>query len=79
VSLISGPTWLFDDDDTLDRVAKAELVPATRRYVDFISRLNATPDWLLQFNLGWVTVGLLALVFSPLATAILVWRGTRAG
>ena len=32
VSLISGPVWLFDDDDTLERVAKAELVPLTRLY-----------------------------------------------
>ncbi len=79
VSLISGPTWLFDDDDTLGRVAKAELVPTTQRYVDFISRLNATPDWLLQFNLGWLTVGLLILVFSPLAAATYAWRRVKAG
>ena len=74
VSLISGPTWLFDDDDTLDRVAKAELVPLTRMYVDFINRLNAVPDVLLQFNLTVMVVGLLALVLSPLAAIALGWK-----
>jgi hypothetical protein len=74
VSMLGGPTWLFDDDDTLDRVAKAELVPTAQKYVDFISRLNATPDWLLKLNLGWLTVGLLVFVFSPLAAATYAWR-----
>ena len=79
VSLISGPSWLFDEADTLDRVAKGELVPTTQRYVDFINRLNATPDWLLRFKLGWLTVGLLVLIFSPLAAATLAWRGLKTG
>ena len=74
VSLISGPTWLFDDDDTLDRVAKQELVPLTRMYVDFIHRLNAVPDLLLQFNLTVMVVGLLALALSPLAALAMAWK-----
>jgi len=78
VSLISGPSWLFDEGDTLDRVAKGELVPTTQRYVDFISRLNATPDWLLRFKLGWLTLGLLVIIFSPLAAATLAWRRVKA-
>jgi hypothetical protein len=58
----------------LGQVAKAELVPLTKMYVDFIARVNALPDWLLRFNLGWATVGLLALVLSPLAAAALAWN-----
>ncbi len=66
VSLISGPTWLFDDNDTLDRVARDQLVPLTRMYVDFIGRLNALPDWVLRFNLNIAAIGLTAVVLSPL-------------
>jgi hypothetical protein len=77
-SLISGPTWLFDDDDGLENVAKAELVPVTRRFVEFIARLDASPDWLLAFNLGWLTLGLLTLVLSPLAAVTFAWRTRKA-
>jgi hypothetical protein len=77
--MLSGPTWLFDDNDTLDRVAKSELVPTAQKYVDFISRLNATPDWVLKLNLGWLTASLLVFVFSPLAAATYAWRKRSAG
>lgn len=68
VSLISGPTWLFDDDDTLERVARDQLEPLARMYVDFIGRLNRMPDPLLRFNLNVWTVILTILLLTPLAT-----------
>jgi len=74
VSMISGPIWLFDDDDTLDRVHKASLAPMARMYIDFVSRLAATPEFLLRFNLTWAVLGLLALIMSPLAGLFLAYR-----
>jgi Zn-dependent M28 family amino/carboxypeptidase len=74
VSLISGPTWLFDDDDTLDRVARNQLVPLTRMYIDFIARLAATPEFLLRMNLTAFVLGLLIIIFSPLAAMFLAFR-----
>jgi hypothetical protein len=74
VSLVSGPTWLFDDDDTLDRVHKASLAPMARMYIDFVSRLAATPEFLLRFNLTWAVLGLLVLFMSPLAALFLAYR-----
>lgn len=74
VSLISGPVWLFDDDDTLARVDKERLAPLTAMYIDFASRLSATPELLLRFNLTWVVLGLLLIVMSPLAALFLAYR-----
>jgi hypothetical protein len=74
VSLISGPAWLFDDDDTLERVDKERLAPLTAMYIDFASRLDATPECLLRFNLTWAVLGLLLLVMSPLAALFLAYR-----
>lgn len=68
VSQISGPTWLFDDDDTLERVARDELVPLTRTYVDFINQMSGIPPFLLHFNLNAWTILLVAVVLTPLAT-----------
>lgn len=67
ISLISGPTWLFDDDDTLERVARDQLEPLAAMYVDFIGRLNRLPDPLLAFNLNIWTVLVTALLLTPLA------------
>ena len=67
-SLISGPVWLFDDDDTLERVARDQLVPLTEMYVDFIGGMNRVGDPLLRFNLNTWTIVLVALVLTPLAT-----------
>ncbi|MGD1996804.1 MAG: M28 family peptidase [Anaerolineae bacterium] len=67
VSLISGPTWLFDDDDTLDRVARDQLVPLTEMYVDFIAGLGSVGEPLLRFNLNTWTIAFVALVLTPLA------------
>ena len=74
VSLISGPAWLFDEQDTLERVDSARLAPMIAMYIDFASRLGATPECLLQFNLTWVVLGLMLLVMSPLAALFLAYR-----
>jgi hypothetical protein len=67
-SLISGPAWLFDDDDTLERVAVEELAPLSAMYIDFIGRLGRLADPLLRFNLNVWTVIVTALLLLPLAT-----------
>jgi hypothetical protein len=67
-SLISGPVWLFDDDDTLERVAVEELAPLSAMYIDFIGRLDRLADPLLRFNLNIWTVIVMAVVLVPLAT-----------
>ncbi len=67
-SMISGPVWLFDNDDTLERVATEELAPLSGMYVDFIGRLDQTPAPLLRFNLNILTVIVTALLLIPLAT-----------
>ncbi len=67
-SLISGPVWLFDDDDTLERVAVKELAPLSAMYIDFIGRLGRLADPLLRFNLNVWTVIFTALLLVPLAT-----------
>jgi hypothetical protein len=67
-SFISGPVWLFDDDDTLDRVAHWEFAALSAMYVDYIQRLGRVAPPLLRFNLNVWTVALTALVLVPLAT-----------
>jgi len=67
-SLISGPVWLFDDDDTLERVAVEELAPLSAMYIDFVGRLDRLAGPLLRFNLNVWTVIVTALVLVPLAT-----------
>lgn len=64
-SLISGPVYLFDQADTLDRVVKADLAPMARTYIDFISRLNRVPDWMVGLGLGALAPAVL-LVLSAL-------------
>jgi len=74
VSMISGPVLLFDDDDTLDRVHRASLAPMAGMYIDFVSRLAATPEFLLRFNVIWAVLGLLILILSSLAGLFLAYR-----
>ncbi len=69
ISLISGPSWLFDDDDTLDRVDRKQLVPVTRLYIDLIEQMGVKRDWMLTFNLNLAVIGLIVLVLTPLAAA----------
>jgi hypothetical protein len=74
VSLISGPAWLFDDDDTLDRVAKEHLAPIAGMYINFTNRMSATPEPLLRLNLTVFTLGLLILIACPLAALFLAYK-----
>jgi len=77
VSLISGPVWLFDNDDTLERVARDQLEPLAAMYVDFIGRLNQVADPLLRFNLNVWTVVLTAVLLTPLAALSAAHRPRR--
>ncbi|MCK4721742.1 MAG: hypothetical protein KAT75_00490, partial [Dehalococcoidia bacterium] len=65
-SLISGPVYLFDATDTLERVPRDQLVPLTKLYIDFIENLNRYPDFVLRFNVNTLAILLTALLFSPL-------------
>ncbi len=67
-SLISGPVYLFDDDDTLERVAIGELAPLSAMYIDFIGRMEKVAAPLLRFNLNLLTVIFTAALLVPLAT-----------
>jgi hypothetical protein len=74
LSLISGPAWLFDEADTLDRVAKEALSPLAGMYIDFTTRLGITPEPLLRLNLTVLVLGLLILIASPLAALFFAYR-----
>lgn len=67
-SLISGPVYLFDVADTLERVAHDQLVPIAKLHIDFIENLNRYPDFMLRFNINTLAILLTALLFSPLIT-----------
>ncbi len=73
-SFISGPVWLFDDDDTLERVARWEFASLSAMYVDYIQRLGRVPPPLLRFNLNVWTVLVTALALIPLAMLSSVHR-----
>ena len=66
-SLISGPVWLFDDDDTLERVARDQLEPLSAMYIDFIARLGGVAAPLLRFDLNLWTMVLVSILLTPLA------------
>ena len=66
VSYISGPIYLFDAADTLDRVPRDQLVPLAKLYIDYIENLNRYPDFMLRFNINALARLLTAFVFSPL-------------
>lgn len=42
-SLIAAPVYLYDEDDTLDKVAKDQLVPVARVFADLVDVLDHTP------------------------------------
>jgi len=66
-SMICGPVGLFDNDDTLERVAVKELAPLSSMYIDFIGRLDRVVAPLLRFNLNvWVVI-FTAILLLPLA------------
>lgn len=66
-SMIAGPVWLFDNDDTLERVAVEELAPLSAIYIDFIGRLGQISPPLLRFNLNIWTTLVIAILLIPAA------------
>jgi hypothetical protein len=66
VSYISGPVYLFDATDTLERVPRDQLVPLANLYIDFIENMNRYPDFMLRFNINTLARLLTAFVFSPI-------------
>ncbi|MBW2060568.1 MAG: M28 family peptidase [Deltaproteobacteria bacterium] len=77
VSYISGPSWLFDKQDTLDRVARDQLVPLTRMYIDFIFQMDKLNDALLTFNLNVWTIVLIVVLLTPLTVLSSATGGRR--
>jgi hypothetical protein len=73
-TLISGPSWLFDDDDTLDRVARNDLAPAVGFYADLIENMGLRCDHSLSYNVNTAAI-LLVLLLSPVALIGLRRRG----
>ncbi|CAH1208486.1 hypothetical protein PAECIP111892_03119 [Paenibacillus auburnensis] len=50
ISLVSGPIYLYDNMDTLDKVAKEELQPTTETFADIIWRLCGLPAEKFKSN-----------------------------
>lgn len=46
-SLIAGPNYLYDAADTLDKVARDDLVPVTRVFAELIEQIDDTPSALI--------------------------------
>jgi hypothetical protein len=46
-SLISGPNYLYDEADTLDKVDKDQLVPVAQFFAELIEAMDATPSALI--------------------------------
>jgi hypothetical protein len=78
-TMISGPVWLFDNDDTLERVAVEELAPLSGMYIDFIGRLGRVAPSLLRFNLNIWAVIATAIVLIPLAVFSAANRSHKDG
>ncbi|MEY4766778.1 MAG: hypothetical protein RI907_3451 [Pseudomonadota bacterium] len=43
-SFISGPAYLYDEQDTLDKVDRTKLLPVARVFADFIEAIDRTPS-----------------------------------
>lgn len=46
-SLISGPNYLYDEADTLDKIAKDQLVPVAQFFAELVEAMDATPSALI--------------------------------
>lgn len=44
ISLISGPLYLYDDSDTIDKVDEKQMRPVAKIYADVIDLYNRTPS-----------------------------------
>lgn len=51
-SLISGPNYLYDEADTLDKVAKDQLVPVNAFFAELVENMDATPSALIGIPLA---------------------------
>jgi hypothetical protein len=48
VSFISGPIYMYDEADTIDKVDAAQVVPVNAAFVDIIDRMQRLPLNLLR-------------------------------
>jgi hypothetical protein len=46
-TLISGPNYLYDAEDTLDKVPQDQLLPVARTFIELIEAIDATPTPLI--------------------------------
>lgn len=46
-SLIAGPNYLYDEADTIDKIAVEELVPVTQAFIEIIDAIDDTPSALI--------------------------------
>ncbi len=51
-TLISGPNYLYDAEDTLDKVAQDQLVPVAKTFIEVIDAIDATPTPLIGIPIG---------------------------
>jgi hypothetical protein len=50
--LISGPLYLFDEFDTLDKVRQQDLLPAASMFADLVMRIDKLPREVLEAGLS---------------------------
>ena len=51
-SLIAGPNYLYDEADTLDKIAKDQLVPVTKFFAELVEAMDATPSALIGVGIA---------------------------
>jgi hypothetical protein len=57
-TLISGPNYLYDAADTLDKVPQDQLVPVAKTFIEVIDAIDATPTPLIGIPIGSPLVNL---------------------
>jgi hypothetical protein len=77
VSLLSGPVWMFDDDDTLERVPQDQLEPLAGMYIDFIANIRDGYDRILSINYSIVILILVILAGPGVAVVCRTESGIR--
>ncbi|MDP3858950.1 MAG: M28 family peptidase [Stagnimonas sp.] len=51
-SLIAGPNYLYDEADTLDKIARDQLVPVARFFAELVEAMDATPSALIGVGIA---------------------------